>query len=79
MNPQSNEDITKIIKKMISESGFTQKQVGEALGISPQYFCNKLARRSFSALDFFKIAEICGCRISITIIRRIVEEKVLEL
>lgn len=45
-----------IMDVFLNGTGIDRKEAAEVLGVSYQYFCNKLNRDSFSAEDFFRIS-----------------------
>lgn len=52
-----------LIVEMMDDSGLSRKDIARVLGISVQYFCNKLTRNSFSFDDIIKISKACGYEI----------------
>lgn len=46
-----------IMDGFLTENNISRKEAAEVLGVSYQYFCNKMNRDSFSAEDFFRIMD----------------------
>lgn len=46
-----------IMDIFLTENDISRKKAAEVLGVSYEYFCNKLHRDSFSAEDFFRIID----------------------
>ena len=44
-----------IMNEFLNGTGIDRKEAAEVLGVSYQYFCNKLSRDSFSEEDFARI------------------------
>lgn len=51
---------SKKIKILLLETGMSQKELAEKLGMSPQSFSNRLSRDDWKESDLKKIAEASG-------------------
>lgn len=62
--------LSNLVKWMMVQGDIDANRVSEYLGISRNYFDNKMHRNSFSVYDILKISEICNCLIEFTSLRR---------
>lgn len=51
---------SKKIKMLLLETGMSQKELAERLGMSQQSFSNRLTRDDWKESDLEKIAKACG-------------------
>lgn len=65
-------DVSMYIKKLLKESGRTQKEAAEVLGYSEQVFRNKLSKRSFTLKQFLTMADAFGwvIRVEVPIVKK---------
>ena len=64
-----NEHLRKEIKKMIIDSGLTQKEVSEKMGCKPQQFTNIVTKENFAFRDVKRIADAAGYDLVIDFIK----------
>lgn len=60
-----NEQLKKELKKMIIDSGMSQKEVAEKMGCKPQQYTNIVKKENFAFRDVKRIAEAAGYRLMI--------------
>ena len=60
-----NEQLRKEVKKMIIDSGLTQKEVAEKMGCKPQQYTNIVGKENFAFRDVKRIAEAAGYKLMI--------------
>lgn len=60
-----NEQLKKEVKKMVIDSGLTQKEVAEKIGVKPQQYTNIVGKENFAFRDVKRIADAAGYRLMI--------------
>lgn len=63
-----NEQLRKEVKKMIIDSGMTQKEVAEKMGCKPQQYTNIVGKENFAFRDVKRIAEAAGYKLMVEFI-----------
>ena len=64
-----NEQLKREVKKMVIDSGLTQKQVAEKMEVKPQQYTNIVNKENFSFKDVKRIADACGYKVHIEFIK----------
>ena len=64
-----NEQLKREVKKMVIDSGLTQKQVAEKMEVKPQQYNNIVNKENFSFKDVKRIADVCGYKMQIDFIK----------
>lgn len=65
-----NEQLKREVKKMVIDSGLTQKQVAEKMEVKPQQYTNIVNKENFSFKDVKRIADACGYKVQIEFIKK---------
>lgn len=60
-----NEHLKKEVKKMIIDSGLTQKEVAEKMGCKPQQYTNIVGKENFAFRDVKRIVDAAGFKLLI--------------
>ena len=60
-----NEQLKKELKKLVIDSGMTQKEVSEKMGVKPQQYTNIVNKENLAFRDVKKIAMACGYELCI--------------
>ena len=55
-----NEQLKKELKKLVIDSGLTQKEVAEKIGVKPQQYTNIVNKENLAFRDVKRIAIACG-------------------
>ena len=55
-----NEQLKKELKKLVIDSGLTQKEVAEKIGVKPQQYTNIVNKENLACRDVKRIAIACG-------------------
>ena len=64
-----NEQLKKELKKIIIDSGLTQKEVAENMQVKPQQYTNIVNKKNLSFEDVKKILFACGYKLQIDFIK----------
>ena len=64
-----NEQLKREVKKLVIDSGYTQKEVAEKMGVKPQQYTNIVNKENFSFKDVKRIADACGYKMKIEFIK----------
>ena len=64
-----NEQLKKELKKIIIDSGLTQKQVAENMQVKPQQYTNIVNKKNLSFEDTKRIISACGYKMQIEFIK----------
>ena len=62
---EDNEQLKKELKKLVIDSGMTQKEVAEKMGVKPQQYTNIVNKENFAFRDVKRIAIACGYELRI--------------
>ena len=65
---EDNEQLKKELKKLVIDSGLTQKEVAEKMGVKPQQYTNIVNKENLAFRDVKKIAIACGYDLQIDFI-----------
>ena len=57
---ENNEQLKKELKKLVIDSGLTQKEVAEKMGVKPQQYTNIVNKENLAFRDVKRIAAACG-------------------
>ena len=57
---EDNDQLKKELKKLVIDSGLTQKEVAEKMGVKPQQYTNIVNKENLAFRDVKKIAIACG-------------------
>lgn len=60
-----NEQLKKEVKKMVIDSGMSQKEVAEKMGCKPQQYTNIVGKENFAFRDVKRIADAAGYKLII--------------
>ena len=60
-----NDQLKKELKKLVIDSGLTQKEVSEKMGVKPQQFTNIVNKENLAFRDVKRIAIACGYELQI--------------
>lgn len=63
-----NEQLRKEVKKMVIDSGLTQKEVAEKMGCKPQQYTNIVGKENFAFRDVKRIANAAGYKLMVEFI-----------
>lgn len=63
-----NEQLRKEVKKMIIDSGMSQKEVAEKMGCKPQQYTNIVSKENFAFRDVKRIATAAGYKLMVDFI-----------
>lgn len=63
-----NEQLRKEVKKMVIDSGMSQKEVSEKMGCKPQQYTNIVGKENFAFRDVKRIANAAGFRLMVEFI-----------
>lgn len=64
-----NEQLRKEVKKMVIDSGMSQKEVAEKMGCKPQQYTNIVGKENFAFRDVKRIANAAGYRLMVEFIK----------
>lgn len=64
-----NEQLRKEVKKMVIDSGMSQKEVAEKMGCKPQQYTNIVGKENFAFRDAKRIANAAGYRLMVEFIK----------
>ena len=62
---EDNDQLKKELKKLVIDSGFTQKEVAEKMEVKPQQFTNIVNKENLAFRDVKRIAAACGYELRI--------------
>ena len=65
---ENNEQLKKELKKLVIDSGLTQKEVAEKMGVKPQQYTNIVNKENLAFRDVKRIAIACGYDLQIDFI-----------
>lgn len=65
-----NEQLRKEVKKMIIDSGMSQKEVAEKMGCKPQQYTNIVGKENFAFRDVKRIANAAGYKLMVGFIEK---------
>ena len=60
-----NEQLKRELKKLVIDSGMTQKEVAEKMEVKPQQYTNIVNKENLAFRDVKRIAMACGCELHI--------------
>ena len=63
-----NDQLKKELKKLVIDSGLTQKEVSEKMGVKPQQYTNIVNKENLAFRDVKRIAIVCGYELHIDFI-----------
>lgn len=64
-----NEQLKKELKKLVIDSGMTQKEVAEKMEVKPQQYTNIVNKENLAFRDVKRIAIACGYELQIDFVR----------
>ena len=62
---EDNDQLKKELKKLVIDSGMTQKEVAEKMGVKPQQYTNIVNKENLAFRDVKRIAIACGYELQI--------------
>ena len=62
---EDNDQLKKELKKLVIDSGMTQKEVAEKMGVKPQQYNNIVNKENLAFRDVKRIAIACGYELQI--------------
>ena len=62
---EDNDQLKKELKKLVIDSGMTQKEVAEKIGVKPQQYTNIVNKENLAFRDVKRIAVACGYELQI--------------
>ena len=62
---EDNEQLKKELKKLVIDSGMTQKEVAEKMEVKPQQYTNIVNKENLAFRDVKRIAIACGYELQI--------------
>ena len=62
---EDNDQLKKELKKLVIDSGFTQKEVAEKMEVKPQQYTNIVNKENLAFRDVKRIAVACGYELQI--------------
>ena len=62
---ENNEQLKKELKKLVIDSGLTQKEVAEKMGVKPQQYTNIVNKENLAFRDVKRIAIACGYELQV--------------
>ena len=65
---EDNDQLKKELKKLVIDSGKTQKEVAENIGVKPQQYTNIVNKENLAFRDVKRIAIACGYELRIEFI-----------
>ena len=60
-----NDQLKKELKKLVIDSGLTQREVSEKMGVKPQQYTNIVNKENLAFRDVKRIAMACGYELHI--------------
>ena len=65
---EDNDQLKKELKKLVIDSGMTQKEVAEKMEVKPQQYTNIVNKENLAVRDVKRIAIACGYELQIDFI-----------
>ena len=65
---EDNDQLKKELKKLVIDSGLTQKEVAEKMEVKPQQYTNIVNKENLAFRDIKRIAHACGYELQIEFI-----------
>ena len=62
---EDNDQLKKELKKLVIDSGLTQREVSEKMGVKPQQYTNIVNKENLAFRDVKRIAIACGYELQI--------------
>lgn len=62
---EDNDQLKKELKKLVIDSGMTQKEVAEKMEVKPQQYTNIVNKENLAFRDVKRIAMACGCELQV--------------
>lgn len=62
---EDNDKLKKELKKLVIDSGLTQREVSEKMGVKPQQYTNIVNKENLAFRDVKRIAMACGYELQI--------------
>ena len=62
---ENNDQLKKELKKLVIDSGLTQKEVAEKMEVKPQQYTNIVNKENLAFRDVKRIAIACGYKLQI--------------
>ena len=62
---ENNDQLKKELKKLVIDSGMTQKEVAEKMEVKPQQYTNIVKKENLAFRDVKRIADACGYKLQI--------------
>ena len=62
---EDNDQLKKELKKLVIDSGLTQKEVAEKMEVKPQQYTNIVNKENLAFRDVKRIAIACGYELSV--------------
>ena len=62
---EDNDQLKKELKKLVIDSGMTQKEVAEKMEVKPQQYTNIVNKENLAFRDVKRIATACGYKLQI--------------
>ena len=62
---EDNDQLKKELKKLVIDSGLTQREVSEKMGVKPQQYTNIVNKENLAFRDVKRIAMACGYELHI--------------
>ena len=62
---EDNDQLKKELKKLVIDSGLTQKEVAEKMEVKPQQYTNIVNKENLAFRDVKRIAAVCGYELQI--------------
>ena len=62
---EDNDQLKKELKKLVIDSGLTQREVSEKMGVKPQQYTNIVNKENLAFRDVKRIAIACGYELHI--------------
>ena len=72
---EDNDQLKKELKKLVIDSGMTQKEVAEKMEVKPQQYTNIVNKENLAFRDVKRIADACGYELRVDFIPVQSEEK----
>ena len=66
---EDNEQLKKELKKLVIDSGLTQKEVAERMGVKPQQYINIVKKENLAFRDVKRIMDAIGCKLQIDFVK----------
>ena len=66
---EDNEQLKKELKKLVIDSGLTQKEVAERMGVKPQQYTNIVKKENLAFRDVKRIMDAIGCKLQIDFVK----------